>query len=190
MKTTIKNLLNNNAPEAKEFQFTNDCIGSAKNIYNQCFAIFKDVQMAEDVCQDVLIELINSEHKFNGKASFKTWIFSVTRNRCIDQVRKNKLRQTVSIYVDNSDSLLDAIIVIANSDKLPDEKYQNKELKNAELSAIDALPPKQREAFCLQYYEEKTYKQIADKMSNSVSAVKALLMKANINLRAKLEIFN
>jgi len=136
---------------------------------------------AEDVVQEVLLVVWKNraDWKADGTASFSTWIYRVTLNRCIDQKRRRK--NTVDAEA------LDQQPAPSESTPAADARMiQQQEGRN--LSALlQNLPENQRMAMILFYYDDLTVKEISDRMTLTEQSVRSLLKRARKALRDKLE---
>lgn len=135
---------------------------------------------AEDLAQDVFLEVFSSIGKFKGNASISTWIYRIAVNKSLNFVRDRKKRLHVkySSEVDNE-------IKHGNGDSA-DNRLTQKEHARVLHIALERLPSAQRTAFVLNKYEDMKYYEIAEVMKISVSAVESLLFRAKRNLQDNL----
>jgi RNA polymerase sigma-70 factor (ECF subfamily) len=131
---------------------------------------FVGIDYANDITQDVFIKVWKNIKKFDyTKASFKTWIFTITHNTITDYLRKKKMINFSSLdkKEDNfADNIKDEVI-------LPDEaliKLEDKELLN---SLIDKLPNNYKEVLILYYQEDMTFKEIGELLGKPLNTVKS-----------------
>ncbi len=157
-----------------------------ERVRNICFRFVKNPQDADDVAQDVFIQVYESLHHFREDAEVSTWIYRITVNKSLDflrkQKRKKRFAQLTSILGFGDDK--DNVEIPAVGDPLKD--LENKERKQVLDRAIDKLPDNQKAAITLSKTEGFSTKEIADIMNMSVSAVEALNHRARINLRKSL----
>ncbi|MDE1151600.1 MAG: sigma-70 family RNA polymerase sigma factor [Micavibrio sp.] len=135
---------------------------------------------AEDVVQETLLTVWKNraDWKADGTASFSTWIYRVTLNRCIDQKRRRKN------MVDSE--ILEEQVMPETTPAADTRIMQQQEGKN--LSALlQSLPENQRTAMILFYYDDLTVKEISDRMAVTEQAARSLLKRARKALRDKLE---
>jgi len=160
-----------------------------KRIVNLVYRFVGDKDIAEDLTQDVFIKVYNNACHYKPKAKFQTWLYQITRNTCLNELRRRKhaatsLDKTCEI---NGNPLKQEL---ADSDSLnPDERIDKKETAQAVREAIAALPENQRIAVTLRRYEQLSYDDIAHTMDCSSSSVKSLLSRAKLNLKEKLNGF-
>lgn len=59
-------------------------------VYGKCILMVKDLTVAQDLAQDILVKTFTKINTFMGKSSFSTWLYQITYTHCIDYIRKNK----------------------------------------------------------------------------------------------------
>ncbi|MBS1771782.1 MAG: RNA polymerase sigma factor [Bacteroidetes bacterium] len=152
-------------------------------VYNTCLYYLQHVPDAEEITQDVFIEVYHSSAKFRGGSSVSTWIYRVTVNKCLDKLRYNN-RQKRFAFVS---SIFNRDTGALQHDK-PDFNHpgislENKEKAGIVLNAIRQLPENQQTAFILKQVEGVSQKEISAIMDLSEKAVESLLQRAKANLR-------
>lgn len=138
-----------------------------KFVYSVAFRFLKNHEDAEDASQEVFIKAINNWHKFQGKSSISTWLYSITANHCKNVLRKNKLKSIFKPFSNDDERQFKSSFV------LPDKHFENKEFMLKFSKVLDSLPEKQRETFALRYFDELKYEEISDILGTSVGALKA-----------------
>lgn len=134
---------------------------------------------AEDLTQDIFIQVYQSLSKFKGDAEFSTWLYRITVNMSINFVNKNRKKKLLES--------LGTIFHLSSKEKTPLELLEQSECDKRIKKAIDSLPDTQRTAFVLSRYEELSQKEIATIMNKSEGAVEQLLQRAKNSLQKKLE---
>lgn len=156
-------------------------------VYNTAFGFVHITEDAQDITQEVFVELYHSLHKFRGESSLGTWIYRVTVNKSLNHLRKKKNKSIFFRPARQSEN--DQPIMIsepADQQQNPSDALENRELQRQLQQAIDGLPEKQRVAFILDKFEDLPYKEIARVMETSLSSVESLLFRAKLNLQKKL----
>lgn len=157
-----------------------------KKVIKTAYYFIGNLEDAEDLSQDIFLEIIKSIRSFRGTAALSTWIYRIVINRSINVIRKNKKGNIFSsiehFFQINGEPGDKAINEPSNDCDPLDEEETRRCLKNA----IDELSENQRIAFVLNKYEELSYKEIADIMDLSVSSVESLIHRAKTNLQGKL----
>ena len=138
---------------------------------------------AQDIAQQVFIRLWKSAPRYQRKAKFTTFLFTITRNLVFNESKKRSRRKTHSLEEREEEHFSQ---IAADPSRTPDAETLQTELQAAVDAAINALPEKQRMAVILRRYENMPYEQIADVLETSVSAVKSHLFRARTELRESL----
>jgi RNA polymerase sigma-70 factor, ECF subfamily len=156
-------------------------------VINTCFGLLHNREDAEDVAQDVFIEIYQSLNRFRKESKLSTWIYRIAVNKSINYLRKVKMRQRIRslehALLDDTSICLD---LPAPSSDDPLAIMDTKEKAMILHQAIDSLPESQRVAFTLYKFEDLAYKEIAEVMDMSLSAVESLIHRAKFNLQKKL----
>jgi RNA polymerase sigma-70 factor (ECF subfamily) len=141
---------------------------------------------AEDVAQQVFIRVWKSAPRYEPTAKFTTWLFKITRNLVLNELRRRGRHRTQSL--DGSEDEDQGPIQAADTGaKPPDVAMLDDEMQVAIQRAIESLPEAQRLAIVLRRYDEFSYEEIGEIMGLSVSAVKSVLFRARTELREKLK---
>lgn len=150
-------------------------------VLRTCMGILHDRQDADDVTQEVFIEVFRSIDRFRSDAKISTWLYRIALNKSLNYLRDNRQHK-------NSLLIRDAVVVssVPVSGESPLETLQEKERKKILEQALDSLPERQKTAFVLSKYEDLSYKQIGEVMKLSVSSVESLIFRAKKNLQKKL----
>ena len=150
-------------------------------VYNTVLSIVQDSHEAEDVSQEVFIQVYESIDTFKGESKFSTWLYRITVSKALDHLRKKKRKKRFafvqSLYGDN-DLMIDPPDFFH-----PGVSMENKENAGVLFKAIEKLPPNQKTAFVLNKMENLSYMEIAEILKLSDSAVDALLQRAKKNLQ-------
>ena len=153
-----------------------------EKVRNTCFRFVKNSEDADDVAQDVFIQVYESLDRFREESELSTWIYRIAVNKSLDFIRKKKrkkrLAQLTSLFGFNEDK--EEIVLPANGN--PQQDLEDKERKQILDRAIDELPENQKTAITLSKYEGFSNKEIAQIMDLSLSAVEALMHRAKQNL--------
>lgn len=156
-------------------------------VVNTCFGIVHNQTDAEDIGQDVFLEVFRSAVRFRGDAQLSTWLYRIATNRSLNFVRNNRRRRFLqSIEEAFSGGKNRNREITENHSDQPDQKLTNQQRSEVLHQAIDRLPEKQRIAFVLNKYEDLTYQQIAEVMETSLPSVESLLHRAKKSLQEQL----
>jgi len=152
----------------------------AKMVYNKCYGFARSEDEAEDLTQDVFLQLFIKLRTFKGKSKFSTWLYSFAYNFCVNYVNRNKQRKIrdKSVQVENSEHKLTA--------EVPDESLY--EMKADKLKkALEQISPEEKSILLLKYQDGASIKELVGLMDIGESAVKMRLKRAKERL---LEIYN
>lgn len=147
-------------------------------VVNTAYRFVGDPDVAQDVAQEVFVRIYTSAKAYRPEAAFTTWLYRITANACLDEIRKRKRSKSRS-----SSELPESASCPSSS---PEDRMQSDELAREVRTAIASLPENQRMAVILQRYEGLSYQQIADVLRVSVPAVESLLSRAKGSLRIRL----
>ena len=158
-----------------------------ESLIRLCKGFLHNEEDARDVTQEIFIEVIESISHFRENAKLSTWLYRIAVNKALNHLRKNKLKH-LSISLDMLHSNVRSMPYKSNSYESidPADNMEKSDRKKQIRLAIDGLPKNQRIAFVLNKYLDLSYREIADIMDISVSAVESLIHRAKINLQKKL----
>lgn len=157
-------------------------------VYNTALGILQNEEDAEDIAQEVFIQVFESIKDFKEESKFSTWIYRITVTKSLDYIRKKKRKKRFAwvqgLYGANGDEMIDAPDFMH-----PGIKMENKEDAAILFKAIEKLPEKQKAAFVLNKVENLSYAEIAQIMGTSTLAVDSLFQRSKKNLRKDLSGF-
>ncbi len=155
-------------------------------VYNTAIGIVQNAQDAEDVAQEVFIQVYRSIHNFKGESKLSTWLYRIATTRSLDLLRSRKSKKRFG--------LLQRLFGEENEPlyELPDFNHPGIALDRKEnaarlFRAIAQLPENQKIAFTLHKMEDLSYQEVSEVMKTSVPAVESLMHRAKQNLRKMLE---
>ncbi len=150
-------------------------------MFNAALNMLQSHEDAEDIAQDVFVDVYNKPLDFKGNAAVGTWLYRITINKCIDLLRKKerhrKWQSIGSLIGFKGEDVLTGNFVH------PGTLAENKEKAAILYKAINQLPVNQRTAFVLCETEHLSYKEISEVMELTVSAVESLIVRSKKNLR-------
>ncbi len=156
-------------------------------VYNTCMGFLRNPHDAEDVAQEVFVQVYDSINDFREEASLSTWIYRIAITKSLELIRYRKRKkrsgffQAINAFFSEPDEQ-----VHEGAYMHPGIRLENKERAEVLFREIDRLPERQKVAFTLQKIEELSYKEVADVMELSIPAVESLLYRARENLRSQL----
>ena len=152
-----------------------------KKVIKTAFYFVGNMEDAEDLSQEVFMEVLKSIKKYRSTSTLSTWIYRITVNKSLDHIRKQKTRS----FFHRLGSIT-GLTNISDEGVITDHDHEIKEKRMILESSINSLPENQRIAFVLNKYEELPYKEIAEIMNLSLPSVESHIHRAKINLQKKL----
>jgi RNA polymerase sigma-70 factor (ECF subfamily) len=149
-------------------------------VYNTVLGFLKNSEDAEDISQEVFIEVFNSIDNFQGKSGLSTWIYRIAVNKSLELIRKRKRKKRFAF-------LKSLFLTDENYVEIPDWVHPGVQLERKEQASVlfkqlDKLPENQKVAFTLHKIEGLSYREIEEVMSLSRPAVESLMFRARKNL--------
>lgn len=156
-------------------------------VVNTCLGIVHSQEDAEDLAQDVFVEIFRTAENFRGDAKLSTWLYRIATNRSLNHIRNNKRKRFFQSIEETFTGGRNRTSEISeNRADQPDQNITDQQRSDLLHRAIDRLPEKQRIAFTLNKYEELSYQQIAEVMEISLASVETLIHRAKKNLQEQL----
>jgi RNA polymerase sigma-70 factor (ECF subfamily) len=151
-------------------------------VYRYMLRQCRDAGVADELFQDVWMNLIRAREGYTVQAKFTTYIYKLAHNRLIDHYRKHGQVALVSFDDDSEDAPLVAEPVAAPRDE-PEKHLDIKQQAAQLLQLLGALPPPQREAFVMQYEGGMSVEEIADATGVTRETAKSRLRYAMTKIR-------
>ena len=150
-------------------------------VFSSVYNMINDRLAAEDVFQDIFIRIIVGlrENRYTNKGYFKFWVATITRNAIIDYHRKNKIL-LADVNEDNDLCTLKGQDVI---DICKEESIVNKQTLDNAVKLMNHLPETQREVVYMKFFENKSFKEIAEQTNVSINTSLGRMRYALINMR-------
>lgn len=151
-------------------------------VYNTVLGILMNVEDAEDVAQEVFIQVYESVNGFKGDSKISTWLYRIAISKSMDHIRKKKRKKRFA-FIESLFNQNDELIHDPGHFVHPGVQLENKEAASDLFKAVSLLPNNQRTAFVLNKIEQLSYQEMAEVMGISVAAADSLLHRAKVNLR-------
>ena len=136
-------------------------------IYNYVYRLTGDRMLAEDLTQEVFVRVFNALPKFSLRCKFTTWLFQVTKNRVLDELRANERRPRFSVALDDIPPL-----------EVVDAPLENVEAMDAVWRSVGNLTADLKMALLLRDVTGLSYTEIADSLEITLATVKWRIYKA------------
>lgn len=152
-----------------------------KLVYNTVLGLLQNEEDAEDVSQEVFIQVYESVQSFKMESKLSTWLYRIAVSKSIDHLRKKKTKKRFAFLfsVDDHQHIKNQVPDFYH----PGVKLEQKEDAAILFKAISFLPKNQKVAFILNKMEGLSYTEIAEVLLISTSAVDSLLHRAKKNLK-------
>lgn len=151
-------------------------------IYRAAYSLLRSPEEAEDVAQEVFVEVYQTIGRFRGEAALSTWLYRLATSRALKSLRKSRAKKRFAYFINLLGVGNDAV------PEAPDHAHPLALLESQQqfqllLAHIARLPDQQRVAFTLRQEQELSYEEIAAVLNTTVPAVESLLFRARQTLR-------
>lgn len=138
----------------------------------------RNIHIAEELMEDTFVKLVTKKHKFSGKSSFKTWLYTIGRNVAIDYIRHNS--KVAEISKEEYQNII-------NEEEDLEQNYLREERKIIVHKALRNLKEEYRLVLYLIYFEDFTNAEVARVMRKSKHQVENLIYRAKLSLKKELD---
>jgi RNA polymerase sigma factor (sigma-70 family) len=158
-------------------------------VFNTCLSFVFDKADAEDLAQEVFVEVFRSIGSFEQRSSLSTWIFRISVTKSLELIRSRKRQKRSGILLSIFGLQQAGWDAKAPAGDHPGVRLENKERAHRLHLALQELPENQRIAFTLHKLEAQSYEEVAQVMGVSLGSVESLIFRARKNLQKSLENF-
>lgn len=157
-------------------------------VMNMVFRTLRDATEAEDLAQHVFLQVYKSAHRYEISAKFSTWLFTIARNLCLNEIRRRSRHPADSLdqHLAGEEDQPAREIGDRKATAAHDELLQRELVEKIDEALAD-LPENQRTAIQLCRQEELSYEDIAEVLGCSLSATKSIIHRAREALRERLK---
>lgn len=155
-------------------------------VVKTCLGFVTNYADAEDLTQEVFIEVYQSINGFRNESKVSTWIYRIAVNKSLNFVRKqkrDKMFRSIENFFTTKGDKSEPYEIVDHTSGGADREIERSENKQLLKNAINKLPDNQRIAFILSKYQDLSYKEISEVMDVSLSSVESLLFRAKSNLQ-------
>jgi RNA polymerase sigma-70 factor, ECF subfamily len=150
-----------------------------------------DESAARDVTQQVFLKLFTSIAGFRHESNFKTWLYRMVANECMDEFRKRRRLIPLDFFrpapgAERDEDCGGAEMNDWRQEPIQEERLTQLELSEAVLAALAQLKPKLRMAIVLKYFEDLSYEQMAEALGCSMGTVASRLNRGHKELARRL----
>ncbi|NER14152.1 sigma-70 family RNA polymerase sigma factor [Leptobacterium flavescens] len=170
--------------QAKQSAYSRLIEDYQQKVFSTCMSFVPNKEDAEDIAQEVFVEVFNSIQKFKGNSKLSTWIYRIAVNKCLEFIRKKNTKKRFafmqSVFGKSMPADKSSYFTEFNH---PGVLLANKEQSEILFKAIDKLPKDQKVVFTLHKIEGLSYKEIGTITEKSLSSVESLMFRAKKNLQ-------
>jgi RNA polymerase sigma-70 factor (ECF subfamily) len=159
-------------------------------VVNLAYRTLRDATEAEDVAQNVFVQVHKSSARYQSTAKFSTWLFTIARNLCLNEIRRRSRHPAESLDATHPDQDDQPLQQVADQKNFAaPESLLQAELAQKVDQALADLPESQRSAILLCREEELSYEEISEVLGCSVSATKSLIHRGRETLKERLKAY-
>lgn len=159
-------------------------------IMNLVYRTIHDPTEAEDLAQNVFVQVFKSAPRYKSTAKFSTWLFTIARNLCLNEIRRRSRHPAESLDTPHPEQEDQPLHQFEDKKTFsPPESLLHGELARKIEEALGDLPENQRSAVLLCRQEDLSYEEIAEVLGCSVSATKSLIHRGRETLKEKLKAY-
>jgi RNA polymerase sigma factor (sigma-70 family) len=155
-------------------------------LFNFICRFLSDYDQACDILQQVFLQLYISLPNLRTSDPLKAWLFQVARNRCLDELRRKHAIHFSELEPVNDDDELSPLATMPDTDPLPEELAERRDLQQCLQKAIQTLPPKFRSVVLLRYAGQLSFSEIGQALDMPEATAKTYFQRAKPLLRAAL----
>ncbi len=158
-------------------------------VFNTCYRLLNNYSDAQDISQDVFLEVYRSIDHLRNRDDLSGWLFRIAYSKSISLLRKkNPAKASSNTEFDVSINQLEQIP--KHTERVtPERTLEEKESKEVLFKAIDKLPANQKRALLLHKFEGHSHKEICEIMDLTQASVESLIYRAKIYLRKSLAFY-
>ena len=169
------------APDGDAASFTTLMGMHERRMYAVALRMCGNSEDAQDCLQEAMLRIYRSISGFKAQSSFSTWVYRITMNTCLDELRKRKNRPNTSL-----DGLLDAGWAPVDGGESPEGHALRGEVRRSLSQFIQELPEDMRAAVLLRDVQGYAYEEIAQILDTNVGTIKSRISRGREKLREKI----
>ncbi len=142
-----------------------------KPVFNFINKKLNNKQVAEELTQDIFLQVIESLRDFRYQCSLKTFLYTIARNKVIDYMRKKKIKRILF-------SALPSFVIEGLSSVVMDDEIEKKELERKIETTFEKLPHEYQIILRLKYMENRSVQHISEQLVKTFKSTESLLFRA------------
>jgi RNA polymerase sigma-70 factor (ECF subfamily) len=144
-------------------------------VFRLAFSMLRNETQAEDMTQDIFLKIWKGLPGYHGEASLSTWIYTISRNTCLTELKRRGARPTVSIHEPDLEEALERSTAMQTIDRDTGAEMDAHQMLNQ-------LPEKYRRVITLFYLEQKSYEEVGVMLGLPMGTVKTFIYRAKKEL--------
>jgi RNA polymerase sigma-70 factor (ECF subfamily) len=145
-----------------------------------------DREKAEDLAQETFLRIVKGAQAWERRARFQTWLYTIARNLCVDQSRRDRFRRADSLDAEGPDGESPLVQSVPGSGADPERGAASAQIRPYLQKALLSLPAEQREVFILREQAGVPFREIAEMIGVNENTVKSRMRYALEGLRRSL----
>ena len=174
------------AREGDERAFEQLVADNEKRVYNLCRRLAGNPEDGAELAQEAFLNAWRGLPRFQGESSFATWIYRLASNVCIDFLRKEKRRRSLSMTVSLDGEEGERQAELPDERDTPERHLERAELRRAVARGLDRLSPEHRQALVLRELQGFSYAEIGRALGLEEGTVKSRISRARLALRKEM----
>ncbi|MDR1293069.1 MAG: sigma-70 family RNA polymerase sigma factor [Clostridiales Family XIII bacterium] len=160
------------------------CRLKQREIFFNALTILRDTCAAEDAAQETILSMFLDIRTLRNPEAVNSWIYTITRNKCF---RALKAKNASAMELDIEDVNVEGAITEDDREFLPEAYAEDEAMRDRIYEIVLSLPEKRREAIMLYYYEDMSYREIAEVTGISAKTVSGNITRARAMIKSELE---
>ncbi|MCX6139852.1 MAG: sigma-70 family RNA polymerase sigma factor [Candidatus Kapabacteria bacterium] len=136
-------------------------------VYSIAYRHLNHIEDSQDAVQEVFLRATQKLNEFKGESTLQTWLYRITVNVCLNMRRKRRFMSFFAIGEGEGER------DVASHQQSPASQAVNSDFETYFKTVLETIPTKQRETFCMRYYDELSYDEISAITGTSEGALKA-----------------
>lgn len=157
--------------------------GCEKKVFNIAYRMLANYEDAKEIAQEVFLKAFRSISSFKGDSLFTTWIYRITTNLCLDEIRKRKNKKLVSLDEGIEYEGHEIKRQIRHEGPSPEAEAENNEMKKAVMDSINALSEDYKTVIVMRDIQGFSYEEIAEIIKCPEGTIKSRINRARKTLK-------
>lgn len=157
-----------------------------KMVYHIALRMLANSEDAKDISQEAFLKAYRNMQNFDERAAFSTWIYRITVNACIDEMRRRKGKPSVSLEREMQDEEGAWALQVADERETPEEALLRRERQRELLLAMERLSPEHKAVLVLRDLRGFSYEEVSEMLEMPLGTVKSRICRARAQLKEEI----